>query len=264
MTTNAPTETKPANGSATGAAKQTTAMVPASAHEGGAIHAFSSASNFESAQRMAKALAASTLVPKAYQNNLPNVLIAMELASRIRASVFAVMQNLDIIHGRPSWRALFLIATVNSSGRFTPIRYKFEGKPNTDAWGCVAVAKDRESGEELEGPLVTIALAKAEGWYSKEGSKWKTIPQLMLMYRSAGWWARVYCPELSLGMQTDQEVIDTTGVEVRDLPPQLAPGSAKALEAQLMGEEKAMAQAAEKWDETTGEVLAQEEPGSDG
>lgn len=199
----------------------------------GTIAAFSSQGAFEAAQRMARALASSTLVPEAYRNNLPNVLIAMELASRIGVSVFAAMQNLDIIHGRPSWRAQFLIATVNSSGRFTPLRFRFEGKPGTDEYGCRAWAKDRSSNEECVGALITIALAKAEGWYSRNGSKWKTMPEQILMYRAASFWTRIYAPEMSLGMQTSEEIIDTYGEPVRDMPQSLSAGSPSQLEAAL-------------------------------
>lgn len=163
---------------------------------------------FNTAQRVARALASSTIVPQAYQNNVANVMVAMEYANRTGTSVLAVMQNMDVIHGRPALRASFLIGTVNASGRFTPIRYRWQGEEGTDSWGCRAVAIERESGEECVGPLITIELAKSEGWYSKSGSKWKTIPELMLMYRAGAWWSRVYCPELSLGMHTTDEFED--------------------------------------------------------
>lgn len=163
---------------------------------------------FNTAQRIGKALSQSTVVPSDYQGNLPNVLVAMEYAHRLGASVLAVMQNLDIIHGRPSLRATFLIGTVNASGRFSPIRYRWQGEEGTDTWGCRAVATDRESGEECIGPLVTLQTARDEGWYGKKGSKWQTIPELMLMYRAGAWWTRVYCPELSLGLHTSEEVYD--------------------------------------------------------
>lgn len=174
--------------------------------EGGAINAFSSENSFKAAQRMAMALAQSTLVPKNYRDNIADCLIAIELANRTGASVPMVLQNLDIIHGRPSWRSTFLIATVNACGRFSPLRYRFEGAEGQDDWGCRAVARDREDGEECEGPLVTIAMAKKEGWYQKSGSKWQTLPELMLRYRAAAFWTRVYAPELSLGMLTSEEV----------------------------------------------------------
>lgn len=171
----------------------------------GAINAFHSEASFVSAQRMAKALASSSLVPDSYRNNVADCLIAIELANRTGASVPMVMQNLDIIHGRPSWRSTFLIATVNACGRFTPLRFRFQGTEGKDDWGCRAVARDKADGEECVGPLVTISMAKAEGWHGKKGSKWQTLPELMLTYRAATFWTRTFAPELSLGMMTTDE-----------------------------------------------------------
>ena len=45
----------------------------------------------------------------------------------------------------------------------------------------------------------SIAMAKAEGWYAKNGSKWKTMEDLMLRYRSAAFFARTVAPEVALG-----------------------------------------------------------------
>ena len=53
-----------------------------------------------------------------------------------------------------------------------------------------------------------MAMAKAEGWIDKNGSKWKTMPQIMLRYRAASFFARMNCPELTLGYFTKEEVID--------------------------------------------------------
>jgi hypothetical protein len=172
--------------------------------DGRSINAFSSTEAFISGQRMAKAISLSSLLPKDYQDNIPNVMIAMELASAIGMPVLTVMQNIDVIHGRPSWRATFLIATVNTCGRFSALRYRFEGERGTSSWGCCAVAKDRETGEELVGELITIKMADDEGWSKKAGSKWKTMPGQMLRYRAASFWSRVYAPELSLGMTTEE------------------------------------------------------------
>ena len=169
---------------------------------------FSSSGAFALGQRKARALAESTMVPEQYRGNIPNCLIALELSSRIGVSVFAVMQNIDIIHGRPGWRATFLIATVNASGRFTPLRFRWEGEKGTASYGCRAVANDRESGEELIGTVITWAMVHAEGWADKKGSKWKTMPEQMFCYRAAAFWARLYAPELSLGMHTADEQAD--------------------------------------------------------
>jgi len=89
---------------------------------------FGDRERWELSQRKATAYSKSTMVPKEYQNNLPNCIVALEMADRMNASILQVMQNLDVIHGRPSWRAQFLIATFNACGRFSPIRYKFTGE----------------------------------------------------------------------------------------------------------------------------------------
>ena len=158
--------------------------------------------------RKAKSLAESSVIPRDYRDNASNVLVAMEMADRMEVSVLAVMQNLHVINGRPSWSAQFLIAAVNRSGRFSPLRFRFEGTEGEDSWGCRAVAVDLGDGEELIGTLVTIGMAKAEGWVTKSGSKWKTMPEQMLRYRAAAFWARTQCPELAVGLHTAEEAED--------------------------------------------------------
>ncbi len=185
--------------------------LPVATQQSQPLSAFSSENAFVSVQRMAKALASSTLVPDSYRGeaNLGNCIIALELSQRIGASVMAVMQSMVPIHGKPTWSAAFLIATVNSCGRFSPMRFRWVGKEGADDWGCRAYAVEREGNLELVGALVTIAMAKAEGWYSKNGSKWKTMPEQMLQYRAAAFWTRAYAPEIALGMHTAEEIHDT-------------------------------------------------------
>jgi len=193
-------------------------------------------SAFALAQRQAKALASSDLVPQQYRNNLPNTLLAMEVANRIGASPFAVMQNLYIVQGRPSWSSSFLIATVNACGRFEPLRFEVVGtEPSKKDYKVRAYAKDKSSGEVCYGAWITWAMVEAEGWSKKNGSKWLTMPEQMFMYRAAGFWARVYAPEISLGILTTEEAKDVWG------GPELQPtaptehGNLKSLEAALVG-----------------------------
>lgn len=187
----------------------------APSHAEAKLPAIQGAAAFELLQRAAKALSLSSLVPEGYRNSLPNCMIALRIADRIGADPMMVMQNLDIVHGRPSWRAQFLIGTANSCGRFSAIRYEFFGERDKDSWGCRAWALEKATNEKLIGPDITIAIAKAEGWYQKNGSKWKSIPQLMLMYRAGSWWVRAYAPELSLGFHTAEEVGDIIDVTAR-------------------------------------------------
>ena len=164
--------------------------------------------SFELMQRIAKGFATSSLVPKEYQGNIGNCMIALNLAQRIGGDPLMVMQNLVIVHGRPTWSAQYLIATANMCGRFSAIRFEFFGDKKNDTWGCRAWAIEQRTGEKLIGSDVTIAIARKEGWYGKNGSKWQSIPQQMLMYRAGSWWVRAYAPELSMGLMTSDEASD--------------------------------------------------------
>ena len=209
--------------SATGSAliKATPAPPPADISSG----VFSGIAAFEAAQRMAQALCTSTMVPSDYrgQQGLSNSLIALEIAARMGLSPLVVMQNMTPIHGKPSWSSSFLIATVNASGRFTPLRFVFDDKDNPSS--CYAVARDKATGEVLEGQTISIEMAKREGWwsrpdrYGKETSKWQSMTGQMLRYRAAAFWVKVYCPEISLGLMTQEEVADVQAVEVAAVEP---------------------------------------------
>ena len=172
---------------------------------GGAVNFFGSKEGFELAQRVAKVFSTSDLLPKEYKNNIGNCVIALDMAQRMGANPLMVMQNLSIIMGRPCWSSQFLIATLNQSGKFSPLR--FEDGPEeggrTRAW-----AIEKSTGEKLFGVWVSLNMAKAEGWEGKAGSKWKTMPELMRRYRAASFFTKQFAPELSMGFQTVEEVVD--------------------------------------------------------
>lgn len=179
---------------------------------------FSGIQAFEDAQRIAKALASSTLIPPQFQGQqgFANCLVALEISHRLGLSPFLVMQHVHVIHGRPSFSSQFLIALVNGCGEFSPLRFELKGEGDQQACRCTAT--DLKSGEPLEGPWVSIAMAKKEGWASKNGSKWATMPELMLRYRAAAFWQRLYASHLTLGFKTEEEVLDVEPVTVRPEP----------------------------------------------
>ena len=163
---------------------------------------------FELMQRIAKAFTQSDLVPKQYQGNLPNTMIALDMAQRIGANPLMVMQNLYVVHGTPGWSSKFLIATINTCGRYSTLRYEWRGEKGSSDYGCRAWAIERETGERLDGIWVDWAMVNAEGWASKNGSKWKTMPDQMFVYRAAAFWQRAYAPDLGMGLQTQEELHD--------------------------------------------------------
>ena len=160
---------------------------------------YSSIQSFESAQRIAASLADSTIVPVMYRGKagLGNCMVALEIANRMGMSPFQVMQNLDVIHGRPSWRSQFIIGLIQGCGRFEGFSY--DETPD----GCQCVARLKSTGELVDGPRITLDMAKKEGW--TKNSKWSTMPQTMLRYRAASAFGRFHIPDLILGIQSVEE-----------------------------------------------------------
>ena len=151
------------------------------------ISVFSGQENFENAMKMAEQLAKSDMIPQTYKGKPENCIIALELSNRLKLSPFLVMQNMYIVQGRPSWSSSFIISCINGSGRFTgPLKFEMDAQRTK----CRAYATEKASGEKLVGPLITMEMAQHEGWLGKNGSKWKTMPELMLRYRAAAFFVR--------------------------------------------------------------------------
>ena len=152
-------------------------------------------------------------MPDSYKGSPENCLIAIDLANRMGMSPVAVMQNLYIVKGKPAWSGSFCAGVVNGSGRFTPLQYQWVGEPGKMNYGCRAVAKRLNDGSVCMGGLVTMQTAQDEGWLGKPGSKWKTMPEQMLQYRAASFFAKVHCSDYLLGIPTIEEVQDISGVD---------------------------------------------------
>lgn len=168
---------------------------------------FGTSDNFIMAMQMAKALAESTIVPAIYQKNPSNCLIAIEMAQRMGASAMMVMQNLYPIQGRPSWSSQFLIARINNSHKFD-MELQYEETKDKDGKPFSCTAWTTKDGRRVDGMTVDMQMAKDEGWIAKNGSKWKTMPQLMLRYRAASFFSRLNCPEVAMGLYTKEEAED--------------------------------------------------------
>lgn len=213
---------------------------------------FFSQSSFDLMQRVAKAFASSSIVPVQYRsettkgtgrsaqiiqnpNAIPNCIIAIGIAQRMRADILMVMQNLYIVEGRPSWSSVWIISAINLCGRFSPLKFELRHlgekevsyeetywennekhrrvkKAVIDDYECVAWATEKQTGERLESIKVSIGMAVKEGWYQKNGSKWQTMPELMLRYRCASFFGKIYAPELLMGLASAEEVADTIDI----------------------------------------------------
>lgn len=219
-------------------------------------------------------------------NAMSNCVLALNMAQRIQADPLMIMQNLYIVEGRPGWSSQFIIASINACGKFSPLRFKMEDKGakevgwTTTVWEgpqgqrrkrevqhkatiqnkeCTAWAIEKATGERLDGPTVSMEMAVAEGWFGKNGSKWQTMPDVMLRYRAASFFGKLYAPELLMGLQSAEEIHDTTiTIEPAEPGPSISLGDVKGA-AQTPAEETVSPETGE----VSGAVSAPESSASD-
>ena len=190
-------------------------------HDSGEYSMLFDSAKFNQAYRVATAFAQSGLVPDHFKNNPAGVFVVLHMATRLALDPFMALQKVYMVHGRPGMEAQLVIALVNARGPFTgPIQWEVAGEGDKRQW--TAYATHKTTGERCEA-TVTWGMVKAEGWAAKNGSKWLTIPDLMGRYRSATFLARLYCPEVILGLSTADELEDTaitldSGVTVSHKP----------------------------------------------
>ena len=164
--------------------------------------------NMAETMKMAEMLAQSTIIPETYRRRPENCFIALDMASRMGLSPMIVMQNLYIIQGKPSFSGSAIAAMINASSKFEDVELVYVGEEGKDSWGAYVTGTRRTSGKQIKGGTVTLAISKKEGWYQKGGSKWQTMPEIMLAYRAYTWFGRVHAPELLMGLQSSEEIYD--------------------------------------------------------
>lgn len=169
--------------------------------------------SFRESYKLASVFAKSSLVPQQYQGKTEDCAIAVDMAERMGVTPLMVMQNLYVVKGKPSWSGQACMSFIKAKyGDAMPI---YTGERGTDSRGCYVRVRTPE-GEIIEGTEVTIAMAKAEGWMNN--SKWKNMPEQMLAYRAASFFARVYCPEILMGVQVEGEVEDSERPQPQKAP----------------------------------------------
>lgn len=161
----------------------------------------------------AKALLKATMLPPVYRNE-GNMMVATHLAQKLNTDIYSIVQSLNIIQGKPSFGSQFIASVINSCGKFEPLEYVYVDENEEEipafkknVYGCYVKAKEKESGKERYSILITMDMAKQEGWLSKNGSKWKTMPAIMLSYRAVAFFGRQHLPEYLNGIYATEELV---------------------------------------------------------
>lgn len=186
----------------------TQANIPAS----GTITAFR---DIEQMFRVAEYLSKSTIVPKAFFGQPGSVMIALNMAQRLRTDPFMIMQNITVVNGSAGMSGKFAAALLNCSPKYTRIEYVYiNGKDHTEG---MRVVGHRRDGKKDTGTAITPEMVKAEGW--DRNPKWSSMPEQMYRYRSASFFARAYTPEELMGMSTTEEIQDMEVSGMRPVSP---------------------------------------------
>lgn len=164
--------------------------------------------DIEQMYRFSEFLSKSPLLPDAFRGNPGSVMIALNMAQRLRMDPLMVCQNIVIVHGNAGISGKMAIALLNRSPKYRRIEYRYvNGKDYTDGMQVVGHRTDDPEDKNPDyGTAITLAMAKAEGWAKNQ--KWQTMPEQMLRYRAAAFFARAFVPEELLGMQTAEELED--------------------------------------------------------
>lgn len=167
------------------------------------------AEKFALMQRQAKTFAMSMLVPQHLRQGPPeqalaNCYIALTLAEAMGEMPLIVMQNIHVINGKAGFASKYMIARANASGKFADdLDWDISGEGKSLAATCFATLA--KSGKRVQ-MKVDMAMAEAEGW--TKNAKYRTMPELMLRYRSASFLVNLYAPEVMLGYRTVEDIED--------------------------------------------------------
>ena len=195
--------------------EQTTLVVKEPTQTPNAVTMWNDAKLYNQSLAMAQTLSKSEIIPQSYKGKPADCLIAIDIANRLGLSPAIVMQNSQCVRGNFTWKGSACKAMIDGCGRYQKTRYVYVGEEGKDSYGCYLEAIDND-GDIIKGVPVTIAMAKKEGWYNKDGSKWQTMSDLMLKYRAAAFFMRTECASIAMGFLTKEEVEDIYGKQTID------------------------------------------------
>lgn len=193
---------------------------------GPSAHLYDTA-RFEQSQRVAMAMARASLLPKHLRGSdihesQANCLRIVNQAVRWGMDPFAIMDETYVVGGKLGYSGKLVAAVVNANaGLVGRLDYTFTGTPGKDDF-TVTVSGQFAGGTAPK--IVTLSVGQAK----TENKMWKADPEQKLCYSGAVKWARRWCPEVVLGVVTDDDLEHVT-------PPPPANAATAALRERMEG-----------------------------
>jgi hypothetical protein len=166
--------------------------------------------NLHEALEMATVLSKSSLIPKDFQGNPGNVLVAIQWGMELGLAPMQALQSIAVINGRPSLWGDAVIALCKSHPICEWVRETF------DEDGTAVCTTQRRGDPEPVERRFSMADATKAGLSSKTGP-WTQYPRRMLQMRARSWCLRDAYPDLLRGMAVADEEQDR--VIISEAPP---------------------------------------------
>lgn len=155
--------------------------------------------SLDEALKFADVLAKSSIVPKDFNGNPGNILVAIQWGMELGLQPMQAMQNIAVINGRPSLWGDAVIALVRGSPLCESIIESIDGD--------TATCRVKRRGEPEQSRSFSMADAKAAGLSGKSGP-WTQYPKRMLQMRARAFALRDVFPDVLRGMPIAEEVMD--------------------------------------------------------
>ena len=169
----------------------------------------------DEALRMADIMAKASIIPKDYQGNSGNILVAIQWGAELGLPPLQAMQSIAVINGRPSLWGDAVIGLVRGSGLLESI--------HEEVTDTQAICTVKRRGEDPAERQFTMEDAKRAGLLGKPGP-WSQYPKRMLQMRARAWALRDVFPDVLRGVSVAEEA--------QDIPPERNMGPAEVIPSQ--------------------------------
>lgn len=159
------------------------------------------------AMELAKTLASSQLIPKAFQQRPGDVFVAMMWSHSLGIPIVQGLQGIAVINGKPSLYGDALLAVCMGSGQMADIEETVTGNADNLTATCKVTRRGKPT------PVVStfsMADARAAGLLGKPGP-WKQYTSRMLKMRARAFALRDAFPDVLSGIASAEEMQDIEG-----------------------------------------------------
>lgn len=181
-------------------AKTRTALV---VHDDSEVSHLMDSARFEQAQRVAKTLALNAFLPAhlkgaTIEQSMANCFRVVNQALRWGMDPFAVADETYVVSGKLGYQGKLVASVVNTRANLDGrLSVKYEG--SGDGLTATVFGKFRN---ETEVRTITLSVSQAK----TSNKLWTSDPEQKLYYSAVVKWARRHCPEVVLGVLTDDDV----------------------------------------------------------